>query len=202
MNWRLMGIRRRPWPAIAAATCRWSGARSRRGLRDGAVRGVVATNALELGIDIGELDAAVLTGYPGTVASHLAAGGPGRTAGGAFGGHSGGRQQRARPVPLPAPALPVRPLAGARPDQPRQPAHPDPPPALRRFELPFTADEHFGGFDPVGPVLDELARAGDLHATRTSTTTSATVLRQGPFPCAPAATTRSSSRTRAGRRRR
>ena len=39
------------------------------GLRDGAVRGVVATNALELGIDIGQLDAAVLTGYPGTVAS-------------------------------------------------------------------------------------------------------------------------------------
>src|SRR3954452_12128525 len=42
-----------------------------RGLRDGAVRGVVATNALELGIDIGGLEAAVLTGYPGTVASTL-----------------------------------------------------------------------------------------------------------------------------------
>ena len=39
------------------------------GLRHGTVRGVVATNALELGIDIGQLDAAVLTGYPGTVAS-------------------------------------------------------------------------------------------------------------------------------------
>ncbi len=39
------------------------------GLREGAVRGVVATNALELGIDIGQLDAAVLTGYPGTIAS-------------------------------------------------------------------------------------------------------------------------------------
>jgi DEAD/DEAH box helicase domain-containing protein len=42
-----------------------------RGLRDGSVRGVVATNALELGIDIGSLEAAVLTGYPGTVASTL-----------------------------------------------------------------------------------------------------------------------------------
>ncbi len=42
-----------------------------RGLRDGSVRGVVATNALELGIDIGSLEAAVLAGYPGTVASTL-----------------------------------------------------------------------------------------------------------------------------------
>lgn len=42
-----------------------------RGLRDGSVRGVVATNALELGVDIGSLEAAILTGYPGTVASTL-----------------------------------------------------------------------------------------------------------------------------------
>jgi len=39
------------------------------GLRDGSVKTVVATNALELGIDIGGLGAAVLVGYPGTIAS-------------------------------------------------------------------------------------------------------------------------------------
>jgi DEAD/DEAH box helicase domain-containing protein len=40
-----------------------------RGLRDGSVRAVVSTNALELGIDIGRLDVCVMCGYAGTVAS-------------------------------------------------------------------------------------------------------------------------------------
>jgi len=39
------------------------------GLRHGEITGVVSTNALELGIDIGSLQAAVLVGYPGTIAS-------------------------------------------------------------------------------------------------------------------------------------
>src|SRR5215470_9029160 len=40
-----------------------------QGLRAGEVLGVVSTNALELGVDIGHLDVAVLAGYPGTIAS-------------------------------------------------------------------------------------------------------------------------------------
>ena len=40
-----------------------------QGLRDGSVKTVVATNALELGIDIGGLGAALMVGYPGTIAS-------------------------------------------------------------------------------------------------------------------------------------
>jgi len=40
-----------------------------RGLRDGSVRIVVATNALELGIDIGGLGAAILVGYAGNISS-------------------------------------------------------------------------------------------------------------------------------------
>ena len=40
-----------------------------RRLWNGELLGVTATNALELGVDIGGVDACVMTGYPGTVAS-------------------------------------------------------------------------------------------------------------------------------------
>ena len=40
-----------------------------RGLRNGEILGVVATNALELGVDIGRLDVAIVAGYPGSIAA-------------------------------------------------------------------------------------------------------------------------------------
>lgn len=40
-----------------------------KGLRNGEVLGVVSTNALELGVDIGSLQVCIMTGYPGTIAS-------------------------------------------------------------------------------------------------------------------------------------
>ena len=40
-----------------------------RGLRDGELLGVVTTNALELGVDVGQLDVAILAGYPGSIAA-------------------------------------------------------------------------------------------------------------------------------------
>ena len=43
--------------------------RVERDLKSGRLLGVATTNALELGIDVGDLDASLLTGYPGSIAS-------------------------------------------------------------------------------------------------------------------------------------
>lgn len=55
------------------------------GLKDGSLRGVVTTNALEVGIDIGSLDSVIISGYPGTMISvRQQAGRSGRRAGESF----------------------------------------------------------------------------------------------------------------------
>ena len=55
--------------AIEVAICHLSDGKLKKGLRDGTIRTVVSTNALELGVDIGQLQACIMTGYPGNIAS-------------------------------------------------------------------------------------------------------------------------------------
>ena len=72
----LLDVRRLVGPELAERVSAYKSgyraderARIEAGLRSGQLRGVVSTNALELGIDVGALDLAVLAGYPGSTMS-------------------------------------------------------------------------------------------------------------------------------------
>lgn len=133
-----------------------------RGLRDGAVRAVVSTNALELGVDIGSLDACVMTGYPGTIASTWQQA-----------GRAGRREGRSLAV-LVASSSALDQFIIQNPDYffQRDPEHglinPDNLLILvshikcAAFELPFRDGERFGAFEP-GEVLAYLEEERVLH---------------------------------------
>ncbi|HUF12137.1 MAG TPA: DEAD/DEAH box helicase, partial [Longimicrobiales bacterium] len=133
-----------------------------RGLRDGSVRGVVSTNALELGIDIGALQAAVLVGYPGTVASTWQRMG------------RAGRRGELSAAFLVATSSPTDQYVVQHPDHVlRKPPeqgliNPDNLHVLvghlkcGAFELPFEKTERFGTEDTPG-VLSYLDEPGILH---------------------------------------
>jgi DEAD/DEAH box helicase domain-containing protein len=116
-------------------------------LRDGRLLGVVATNALELGIDIGSLDVAVLAGYPGTIASSWQRAG------------RAGRRQDGSAAVLVASSAPLDQFMVQNPDfffgQSPEHAYVNPDNLhillnhlkCAAFELPLRDDEKFGGLD-------------------------------------------------------
>ncbi|MGH9737355.1 MAG: DEAD/DEAH box helicase [Candidatus Acidiferrales bacterium] len=133
-----------------------------RGLREGRVRGVVATNALELGIDIGSLDACVMAGYAGSIASTWQRAG------------RAGRRSGTSCAVLVASSAPLDQFIVQHPDYffGRSPEHayiqPDNLEILvnhlkcAAFEMPITPDDKFGGVD-VQQLCERLAEAGYLH---------------------------------------
>ena len=133
-----------------------------RGLRDGQVRAVVSTNALELGIDIGALDVSVMAGYPGTIAATWQRA-----------GRAGRRTTRSAAV-LVASSAPIDQFIVRNPSYffDSSPEHalinPDNLHILvdhvkcAAFELPFTDAESFGGED-VQAILSVLAEEGFVH---------------------------------------
>jgi DEAD/DEAH box helicase domain-containing protein len=134
------------------------------GLRNGEVRAVVATNALELGIDIGQLQACVICGYPGSIASTWQQMG------------RAGRTSETALALMVATAGPLDQYVIQHPEFifERSPEHalinPDNLMLLldhvrcAAFELPFAEGEAFGGCTFVADALQLLAEQGDLHA--------------------------------------
>ncbi len=132
------------------------------GLRSGGVRGVVSTNALELGIDIGRLDCCIMVGYPGTVSSTWQQAG------------RAGRKSGVSAALLVASSHPLDQYIVNHPDyffkqSPEKGViNPDNLVILMShvkcaaFELPFEDDERFG-IDATGELLEYLEGHGVLH---------------------------------------
>ena len=133
-----------------------------KSLRNGETRIVVSTNALELGIDIGSLDGAVLAGYPGSIASTWQQAG------------RAGRKEKSSVAILVASSEPLDQFLmnhpyyffGQSPE--RGLINPDNLLILlahikcAAFELPFNEGEKFGD-EPLEELLSYLEEKGVLH---------------------------------------
>ncbi len=134
-----------------------------RGLRAGKVDAVISTNALELGIDIGALDACVMCGYPGTIASAWQQAG------------RAGRRRGTSIVFFVASSAAIDQYIVNHPDYF---LHQSPENALLNpdnlyilmshfkcaaFELPFEDDDHFGNAPGSKDILEYLDEQGILH---------------------------------------
>src|SRR3954451_9784490 len=131
-------------------------------LRDGKIRAVVATNALELGIDIGSLDAVVMAGYAGTIASSWQRAG------------RAGRRQGTSAAVLVASSAPLDQYIVEHPDYffGRSPEHAYINPQnleillahlkCAAFELPLRDGEKFGQQE-LGDICRFLEETGFLH---------------------------------------
>src|SRR5712664_2670399 len=133
-----------------------------RGLRDGKIRGVVSTSALELGIDVGSLDTVVMAGYPGTIAATWQRAG------------RAGRRSGSSCAVLVASSAPLDQFIVRHPDYffGNTPEHafiqPDNLEILinhlkcAAFELPIAPGDKFGDVD-LPDLCARLAEAGFLH---------------------------------------
>ena len=135
------------------------------GLRKGSVRVVVATNALELGIDIGGMEASLLVGYPGSIAATWQQAG------------RAGRGEKSSLAILVTSPNPLDQYLARHPDYffGRSPEHgminPDNLLILlghlrcAAFELPFQEGEVFGSVNPIDmkELLDFLQSEGVIH---------------------------------------
>jgi DEAD/DEAH box helicase domain-containing protein len=163
--------RQRQWPSFAIRGYRSGYLASERreieqGLREGSVQMVVSTNALELGIDIGSLDAVLVSGYPGSIASlwqQL--------------GRAGRRGSESAGILLAS----ADPLDQYIISHPRYVFEGTPERALinannlkilinhircAAFELPFTEDEAYGDFEDLSDLMTLLADSGELHLSQ------------------------------------
>ncbi|MCY8720662.1 ATP-dependent helicase MrfA [Bacillus sp. S10C12M] len=133
-----------------------------RGLREGEILGVVSTNALELGVDIGQLQVCVMTGYPGSVASAWQQAG------------RAGRRHGESLIIMVANSTPIDQYIVRYPEyffnRSPESARINPENLIilvdhlkcAAYELPFSADEEFGPMD-VSDILEYLQEEAVLH---------------------------------------